>query len=243
MPPTKKKKSKKTKTPVSVEKVDKSVKKSVEKSVEKPVEKPVKKPVEKPVEKSVEKLELVENKEPIEKSKILNSPDSNLSTPKVEDSIQEVNNYKLQINELTNQLKQVQQILRTSLTSIVTLEKQINKDKKVLEKELKKKKTKKNNGERSLNGFSKPGEISSELKEFFNLNKDEKVARTEITKKITNYCLENNLQNEKDKRIILPDKSLKKLLRINDGEELTYFNLQKYMKIHFPNKDGVYVHL
>ena len=227
MPPTKKKKSKKTKTPVSVEKVKKQVEK----------------PVEKPVEKSVEKLELVENKEQVEKSKILDSPDSNLSTPKVEDSIKEVDNYKLQITELTNQLKQVQQILRTSLTSIVTLEKQINKDKKVLEKELKKKKTKKNNGERSLNGFSKPGEISQELKEFFNLDKEEKVARTEITKKITTYCLQHNLQNEKDKRIILPDKSLKKLLRINDGEELTYFNLQKYMKIHFPNKDGVYIHM
>ena len=55
-----------------------------------------------------------------------------------------------------------------------------------------------------------------------------------------NYCKEHNLQNLDDKRIILPDKSLQKLLRIKKSDQLTYFNLQKYMKIHFPNKDGVY---
>ena len=88
-----------------------------------------------------------------------------------------------------------------------------------------------------------PGDVSDELKTFFDLDKDEKIARTEVTKKITGYCNSNNLQNQKDKRIILPDKKLKKLLRLKDNEELTYFNLQKYMKIHFPNKDGKYLHL
>ena len=51
---------------------------------------------------------------------------------------------------------------------------------------------------------------------------------------------ENNLQNLDDKRIILPDKPLQKLLRIKKTDQLTYFNLQKYMKVHFPNKEGVY---
>jgi hypothetical protein len=35
---------------------------------------------------------------------------------------------------------------------------------------------------------------------------------------------------------------LKKLLRLKKGDELTFFNLQKYMKVHYPNKDGVYIH-
>ena len=51
-----------------------------------------------------------------------------------------------------------------------------------------------------------------------------------------NYCKEHNLQNFDDKRIILPDKSLQKLLRIKKSDQLTYFNLQKYMKHHFPKK-------
>ena len=117
------------------------------------------------------------------------------------------------------------------------------KDKKIIDKELKKKNKNGNKTDRVLNGFSKPGPVSDELKKFFDLNKDELVARTEITKKITAYCVEHNLQNEKDKRIIKPNKDLKKLLRLNDKDELTYFNLQKYMKIHFPNKDGEFIYL
>ena len=57
---------------------------------------------------------------------------------------------------------------------------------------------------------------------------------------IFGYHYKINLQNLDEKRIILPDKALQKLLRINKKDELTYFNLQKYMKVHFPNKDGVY---
>ena len=72
------------------------------------------------------------------------------------------------------------------------------------------------------------------------LKKDELISRTDVTKRITTYCLEHKLQNENDKRIILPNKALTKLLNVPKGETLTYFNLQKYMKVHFPNKDGVY---
>ena len=31
-----------------------------------------------------------------------------------------------------------------------------------------------------------------------------------------------------------------KLLRLKKGDEVSFFNLQKYMKVHFPNKDGVF---
>jgi len=73
------------------------------------------------------------------------------------------------------------------------------------------------------------------------LGKDELIARTEVTKKITQYCKEHSLQKEEDKRTIHVDAPLRKLLRLGKGDELTFFNLQKYMKIHYPNKDGVYV--
>ena len=61
-----------------------------------------------------------------------------------------------------------------------------------------------------------------------------------MTRRITEYCRKNGLQDQKDKRILLPDKKLKNLLRIKKGDDLTFFNLQKYMKVHFPNKEGVY---
>ena len=38
----------------------------------------------------------------------------------------------------------------------------------------------------------------------------------------------------------MADKPLRDLLRLKKTDELTFFNLQKYMKVHFPNKEGVY---
>ena len=61
------------------------------------------------------------------------------------------------------------------------------------------------------------------------------MARTEVTKKITTYIKDHNLQDQKDKRHILPDKKLTKLLKLGKEDVVTYFNLQKYLKIHFPS--------
>ena len=89
-------------------------------------------------------------------------------------------------------------------------------------------------------GFAKPGPVSDELRSFLKLGPDELIARTEVTKKITEYCKKHNLQKAEDKRTINVDSALKKLLRLKKGDELTFFNLQKYMKVHYPNKDGVF---
>ena len=40
---------------------------------------------------------------------------------------------------------------------------------------------------------------------------------------------------EEDKRNIKPDNAMKKLLRLKNEDKLTFFNLQKYMKIHYPS--------
>jgi chromatin remodeling complex protein RSC6 len=89
-------------------------------------------------------------------------------------------------------------------------------------------------------GFAKPGPVSDELRTFLKLGADELIARTEVTKKITEYCKLHNLQKVEDKRTINCDAPLRKLLRLKKGDELTFFNLQKYMKIHYPNKEGVF---
>ena len=72
------------------------------------------------------------------------------------------------------------------------------------------------------------------------LKKDELVAHVDVTKFVTKYCKDNNLNNPKDKRVLTPDTALQKLLKVESGVELTYFNLQKYLKYHFPNKEGVF---
>jgi chromatin remodeling complex protein RSC6 len=60
------------------------------------------------------------------------------------------------------------------------------------------------------------------------------MARTEVSKLIHEYVKKENLQKEGNRRVIRPDNKLQKLLVIDaTKEELTYFNLQKYLKKHF----------
>lgn len=93
------------------------------------------------------------------------------------------------------------------------------------------KKKKVSNG---LSGFEKPTLISDELAVFFGKDKDSKMARTEVSKLIHEYVKSNNLQKEGNRRVIKPDSKLQKLLDVNPAkDELTYFNLQKFLKVHF----------
>jgi len=145
--------------------------------------------------------------------------------------------YSVEIGHLQTELRNTLTLVKNLLTHVTKLEKRMARDKKVVEKKIR---TKPRRSSTGLNGFSKPGPVSDEMRKFLSIGKEDLIARTQVTKSITTYCIENNLQNQSDKRIILADKVLTKLLNIPKGEELTYFNLQKYMKVHFPNKEGVY---
>ena len=59
------------------------------------------------------------------------------------------------------------------------------------------------------------------------------MARTEVTREINGYIRAHNLQDKNNGRKINPDLSLAALLKIESGQELTYFNLQRYMSPHF----------
>jgi chromatin remodeling complex protein RSC6 len=63
-----------------------------------------------------------------------------------------------------------------------------------------------------------------------------KLARTEVTKYIIQYIKDNNLPDKTNAKVIKPDVKLKSLLNTKDNDEVTYFNLQKYMNKHFITK-------
>jgi chromatin remodeling complex protein RSC6 len=86
---------------------------------------------------------------------------------------------------------------------------------------------------REPSGFVKPTPISNELAEFLGKAIGAEMARTEVSKEINLYIRAHGLQDGQNGRRINPDERLRKLLRLNDGDELTYFNLYKYMKHHF----------
>ena len=88
--------------------------------------------------------------------------------------------------------------------------------------------------QRKPSGFAKPSLISDELCEFLGEPKGTEMARTAVTTRITNYIKENGLQNPDNKKQILLDTKLGKLIQVGPDEDpLTYFNIQKYMKHHY----------
>lgn len=111
------------------------------------------------------------------------------------------------------------------------IEKQILKEAKTMDKVNAKRN--KNKGSRAPSGFVKPAMISKELAAFLDVPPDTMMARTDVTKMITKYVKSNQLQAQDNGRKILPDEKLKKLLNVGKNDEVTYFNLQKYMKPHF----------
>jgi chromatin remodeling complex protein RSC6 len=58
-------------------------------------------------------------------------------------------------------------------------------------------------------------------------------SQTDVTKFISTYVKAHNCFDPKFKRRILPDAKLAKLLKVTDKDEVTYLNLQSFLKTHF----------
>ena len=141
--------------------------------------------------------------------------------------------------------KSMSDVLGSFSESILSLTSALNKlkmDFKMLEKQVLKEarsmdkvnaKRNRNKGSRAPSGFVKPSGISKELAKFLGVAEDTMIARTDVTKRITSYVKEHNLQDPLNGRKINPDSKLTNLLGVKSSDEVTYFNLQKYMKPHF----------
>ena len=125
--------------------------------------------------------------------------------------------------------------LRTQISSLLTefraLQKRAERELKAVQKANQKRKRK--TGNRQPSGFVKPTLISDQLASFLGKPKGSELARTEVTREINAYIRANKLQDPENGRKINPDTKLKSLLSLTPADELTYFNLQKYMSPHF----------
>ena len=138
---------------------------------------------------------------------------------------EKINAVKGELSKLTAELKEAH--------------KQVNKAVKESEKRQKKKADR---PKREPSGFAKPTQISQELCDFLQKPKGTEMARTEVTKYLTSYIKEHSLQYAEDKRKIKPDKKLAKLLNLKKDDQVTYFNLQKFMKPHFETAKSAPAH-
>ena len=129
--------------------------------------------------------------------------------------------FKMQLNSLQQHVR--------------TLEKQVRKETKSATKVLKNKDKPKK--PKAPSGFAKPTKVTKELCEFMEKPEGTEIARTEVTKTLSQYIKANNLQEkgENSKNRINPDAKLKSLLGLtnDETENLTYFTIQKYMNKHF----------
>jgi len=133
--------------------------------------------------------------------------------------------------DFMTKLQQLGNLVNSLKSEFRTLEKKANKDLKSITKANAKRKRK--NVNRAPSGFVKPTLISAELASFLGKTAGTEMARTEVTREINAYIREHQLQDKSNGRIINADTKLSSLLKIPTGEELTYFNLQRYMSPHF----------
>lgn len=127
--------------------------------------------------------------------------------------LSELSSIRSQITHLVSRMRQLKQ--RTS------------KELKQAQKSSRRRKVSSNS---KPSGFAKPTPITKELASFLGVDQGTEMARTEVTRRVDKYIKDHNLQNKEDKRVIVPDKTLRKLLKLSKDDKLTYFNLQSHMK-------------
>lgn len=128
-------------------------------------------------------------------------------------------------------LSQLSNMISSLKNEYRALEKRMSRELKAAQKA--KAKGKRKTGTRAPSGFVKPTKISDELASFLGKDKGTEMARTDVTREINNYIRSHNLQDKENGRKINPDAKLATLLKLKKTDELTYFNLQRYMSPHF----------
>ena len=97
-----------------------------------------------------------------------------------------------------------------------------------------------NRPKRAPSGFAVPSKISGEMCSFLGLTKGTELSRTDVTRKLTAYIRDKNLQVPTNRRSFVPDKALGSILgplqAVDKEKGYTYFNLQKYLSAQFPKK-------
>jgi upstream activation factor subunit UAF30 len=133
--------------------------------------------------------------------------------------------------EFMSKLNQLSSMIASLKTEYRNLEKKWSRELKTAQKSSSKKR--KRTGSRAPSGFVKPTRISDELASFLGKDKGTEMARTDVTREINLYIRSHDLQDKTNGRKINPDSKLQSLLKLKNTDELTYFNLQRFMSPHF----------
>lgn len=138
-------------------------------------------------------------------------------------------NFKVSLRTIQEKIRDFLKVAKDLKKYVDTLD----KDFTAICRACNKKTKRKSSTRKKLSGFAIPTRLSDDLYEFLNIEKGTLLARKEVTSLINEYIVKNGCRDETDKRKIKPNEELKKLLQPDDGELVTYFNLQRFLKKHF----------
>lgn len=132
---------------------------------------------------------------------------------------------------ITSRLLAVRETVSELISEAKRLEKKAAKLQKVADKRRRRKVVEGEEGKPPrISIFQIPTNITPALCAFMGRPAGSQESRSNVTKFITNYVKEHNLKNKHD---INGDAALLKLLNLKKEDKLTYFNLQKYLNVHY----------
>lgn len=194
--------------------------------------------VEKEDNTSSDSEEVSRNQSDESKSHKSNSSISNEKTITPNGNENNDNPVTIYVNKLNKYVETIAK-MNFELKQLVTVGKTLEKDFNQIVKLLAKKNKNKSNENRALTGFAMPTYLTDEMYDFLNehtemkIEKGQKVHRIAVTRTLNKYIKDNGLRQEKDKRYFTPNSTLHRIFRSTENDEVSYFNLQKYIKHHF----------
>ena len=149
----------------------------------------------------------------------------------MEDVVSDLTTLSMKLSLFGSKIQQLNSLLASVRSDYKSLEKTVNRELKNAQKSSRKRKISSIN--RQPSGFVKPTLISDELALFLGKELGTEMARTEVSREINGYIRANSLKDKDNGRKINADSKLATLLKVGPDDELTYFNLQRFLKGHF----------
>jgi hypothetical protein len=141
-----------------------------------------------------------------------------------------------EVKFMTARLLAVRETVSELISEAKRLEKKATKVQKLADKRRRRKVENEEGKPARVSIFQIPTDITPELCAFMGRPAGSQESRSNVTKFITTYVKEKNLKNKHD---ITADAALLKLLNLTSDVKLTYFNLQKYLNVHYVKKAPV----
>jgi hypothetical protein len=135
------------------------------------------------------------------------------------------------IKSVLTSLTSLRETVSSMITEVKRLDKRVHREIKDARRRKRRVRAEGEEGaKRGPSIFEIPTKVTDELCRFLGKPAGTLISRSNVTKELNNYVKTHNLKVKHD---IKPDAPLRKLLQVPETEQLTYFNLQKYLNKHY----------